>query len=112
MDITRNNATTIIYSEMNDNVLLTNIMFVTINADRSKMRRRDKKKEKKETFITIYYNIGNIMLVSVVIVIILCNCINARLYTIIKTFGNIKQKNGYILLPFFQPQSRIKIKNW
>jgi len=48
MDITRNNATMIIYSEMNDNVLLTNILFVTINADRSKMRCRDKKKKKKK----------------------------------------------------------------
>jgi len=40
MDITRNNATTIIYSEMNDNVLLTNILFVTINADRSNAMQR------------------------------------------------------------------------
>lgn len=48
MDITRNYITTIIYSEINDNVLLTNIQFVTINADRSRTRCRDKKKEKKE----------------------------------------------------------------
>jgi len=47
MDITRNNATMIIYSEMNDNVLLTNILFVTINIDRSKMQCRDKKKKNK-----------------------------------------------------------------